>query len=590
MSLIGNTNEEKIWNYFISTDKIGNPYGVAGFMGNIKKESNFNPKNMQNSFEGQLKFTDETYVIAVDNNTYSGFQTDRCGFGLCQWTKENRKTNMWIRSKETRKSIGDLEFQLDFIWWEFTNGYGHVLEFLRNTKSIKDASDYVCKKYERPANQSSDGLKRRSDAGENIYIKFVTQKEENEKEVINMGYTNSPLVNYIKISPHKTSPRNHTIDTITIHCYVGQVSVERIGKGFSKASRGASCNYGIGSDGRIALIVDEKDRSWCSDSRANDHRAITIEVACDSKSPYKVNNVVMESLIKLVADICERNDIKKLVWSTNKKERVNHLNVCNMTVHRDFANKSCPGAFLYDRHGYIANEVNKMLGIQTNNENTTSTTSTYTQIQFIKDIQSAIGVTTDGIVGIKTLSALPTVSKSKNNKHAVVKPLQKYLNTLGFDCGVADGVAGTKFDTASRAWAKVNSCVADGEFTANGKSWKTILGYNSGNISVNNSTSTISSNSLKYISNGVDYSPVFDPTYYANKYSDLKKAFGSNSASLWNHFKTYGLKEGRQGSANFNVIAYKNRYTDLQRAFGSNLPEYYKHYCQFGYKEGRSAL
>lgn len=103
-------------------------------------------------------------------------------------------------------------------------------------------------------------------------------------------------------------------------------------------------------------------------------------------------------------------------------------------------------------------------------------------------------------------------------------------------------------------------------------------------------TTTASSASNKYVYNGVDYSLVFDPTYYASKYSDLKKAFGNNSTALFNHFKIYGMKEGRQGSANFNVIAYKNRYTDLQKAFGNNLPDYYKHYCQFGAKEERSAL
>jgi len=111
---------------------------------------------------------------------------------------------------------------------------------------------------------------------------------------------------------------------------------------------------------------------------------------------------------------------------------------------------------------------------------TSSTTSIvkekYTQKQFIKDIQSAIGVKVDGIVGNKTLGALPTVSKKINNKHKVVKPLQKYLNALGYDCGIEDGIAGSKFDSAVKAWQKANACVIDGEFTNGGKSWKRILG------------------------------------------------------------------------------------------------------------------
>lgn len=96
--------------------------------------------------------------------------------------------------------------------------------------------------------------------------------------------------------------------------------------------------------------------------------------------------------------------------------------------------------------------------------------------------------------------------------------------------------------------------------------------------------------SIKYIYNGLDYSLVFDPIYYSNTYSDLKKAFGSNANALWNHFKTYGMKEARIGKSNFNVNIYKNRYVDLQKAFGDNLPKYYQHYCQFGFKEGRSAV
>jgi len=176
-----------------------------------------------------------------------------------------------------------------------------------------------------------------------------------------MGYTNSPLVSYTKISPNKTSPRNHKIDTITIHCVAGQCSVETLGEIFAKESRQASSNYGIGADGRIGMYVEEKDRSWCSSNAANDHRAITIEVASDTTHPYKVNDKAYAALLDLVTDICKRNGIKQLVWSTDKNQRVNHLNGCNMTVHRDYANKSCPGDYLYNRHGEIAAEVNRRL-------------------------------------------------------------------------------------------------------------------------------------------------------------------------------------------------------------------------------------
>lgn len=178
-----------------------------------------------------------------------------------------------------------------------------------------------------------------------------------------MAYTNSPLVSYTRISSNRTKNRNHAIDTITIHCVVGQCSVETLGNIFAPESRQASCNYGIGADGRIGMYCEEKDRSWCSSNAANDHRAITIEVASDNTHPYAVNDKAYAALIDLCVDICQRNGIKKLVWSTNKNERVNRLNGCNMTVHRDYANKSCPGDYLYERHGAIADAVNARLNV-----------------------------------------------------------------------------------------------------------------------------------------------------------------------------------------------------------------------------------
>lgn len=182
-----------------------------------------------------------------------------------------------------------------------------------------------------------------------------------------MTFTNSKLVNYTKISPNRTVGRNHEIDTITIHCVVGQCAVETLGHLFADPDREASSNYGIGYDGRIGMYVEEKDRSWCSSSSSNDHRAITIEVASDTYHPYAVNTKAYNALIELVADICERNNIKELKWKGDES-LIGQVDKQNMTVHRWFANKSCPGDYLYNRMGDIANKVNKKLNADVNPE------------------------------------------------------------------------------------------------------------------------------------------------------------------------------------------------------------------------------
>lgn len=176
--------------------------------------------------------------------------------------------------------------------------------------------------------------------------------------------SNSSLVNYTRISPNKTSPRNHEIDTITIHCAIGQLSAKQILDMSHfvnyNEKNGSSCNYAVGSDGSIGMGVEEKDRSWCSSSRSNDHRAITIEVASDTFTPYKVTDAAYNALIKLLVDICKRNHIKELKWKGDKS-LIGKIDEQNMTVHRWFANKACPGDYLYNLHGQIAKEVNSFL-------------------------------------------------------------------------------------------------------------------------------------------------------------------------------------------------------------------------------------
>lgn len=180
-----------------------------------------------------------------------------------------------------------------------------------------------------------------------------------------MGYTNSPLVVYKKLSPNHSGERTHTVDRITPHCVVGQLSAESICGCFINPSRQASCNYGIGFDGRVSLCVEEKNRSWCSSSRENDQRAITIECASDKTAPYAMNDKVYTSLINLCVDICQRNGKKRLLWLGDKNKTLNYKPAADemvLSVHRWFANKSCPGDWLYARLGDLAEKVTARLG------------------------------------------------------------------------------------------------------------------------------------------------------------------------------------------------------------------------------------
>lgn len=177
--------------------------------------------------------------------------------------------------------------------------------------------------------------------------------------------SNSPLVNYTKLSPYTSGKRNHAIDTITIHHMAGNITVETCGQVFQ--THRASANYGVDGKGRIGMYVEEENRSWASYSAENDHRAVTIEVAnCGGDPDWPVNDKAYSVLIELVTDICRRNGIKKLVWASTKADRVNHRNGANMTVHQDFMATACPGPYLLKKMPQIAADVNEKLGTAEN--------------------------------------------------------------------------------------------------------------------------------------------------------------------------------------------------------------------------------
>lgn len=180
-----------------------------------------------------------------------------------------------------------------------------------------------------------------------------------------MAYTNSGMVDYTRLSPNRSGQRTHTIDRISPHCVVGHCTAEGLGDWFARSSTQASSNYGIDRNGRVGLYVEEKNRSWCTSSNANDQRAVTIECASDAKEPYTMKSSVYATLVKLCTGICRRNGKSKLLWLGDKDKALAYNPAADemvLTVHRWFADKSCPGEWLYSRLGDLASKVTAALG------------------------------------------------------------------------------------------------------------------------------------------------------------------------------------------------------------------------------------
>ena len=322
--------EERIWSYLKGqglTDA-----GAAGLMGNLYAESGLRPNNLQNSYEKTLGYTDAAYTEAVDSGVYVNFTGDSAGYGLAQWTYSTRKAALLAYAKKTGKSVGDLEMQLGFLMQEMSTSFKAVLNTLKSASTLRAASDAVLLQFERPADKSESNKERRAKFGQTYLTKYGKTTAGGGTAV--KGFSNSPLVTYTLISPNRTKNRNHAIDTITIHCFVGQVNAKRGCEVFQPSSKKASCNYVVGFDGSIGLCVGEKDRSWCTggtdgkgnpirvngiSGSSNDYQAITIEVASDNTHPYAITDKAMAALIELCADICRRNGIKQLLWKGDKK-------------------------------------------------------------------------------------------------------------------------------------------------------------------------------------------------------------------------------------------------------------------------------
>ena len=288
-----------------------------------------------------------------------------------------------------------------------------------------------------------------------------------------MGYTNSPMVVYTKLSPNHSGQRTHSIDRITPHCVVGQCTAEGLGDWFAKSSTQASSNYGIDRDGRVGMYVEEKNRSWCSSSNANDQRAVTIECASDTSEPYAFRNVVYKKLIELCIDICKRNGKNKLIWFGDKDKTLNYSpknGEMILTVHRWFANKSCPGNWMYVRMGDLAEKVTKALQGSGSGSGGGSVEKG-TQASVLKNLSEADA--------IKKVGALFTADQKKSGILASVSLAQFILesgygkselaqnanNIFGMKCSLSGNTwSGSAWDGKSKYTKKTQEQNTDGSY------------------------------------------------------------------------------------------------------------------------------
>lgn len=390
--------------------------------------------------------------------------------------------------------------------------------------------------------------------------------------------SNSALVCYTRKSPNVYNygrPRVHDITRISPHIFDGNFSIETCGNIFASPSKQASSNYGIGSDGRIALYVDEDYASECSSSYDNDNRAITVEMANDGGKPdYHVADKTIESFINLCVDICKRRGKNKVLWFGDKEKSLSYKPASNevvFTVHRWFKAKACPGDYLYNRLGKIADEINRRI------EESTTNNTTYDGLDYkdvfdfdyyyneYSDLRNAFGNDKKALFNHFINYGMKEGRIAKSEFNVAI-----YKNNYG-DLRTAFGDDLPAYYRHYCIWGKNEGRTGDTDITKPGNSDK------------------ITKSGITFI-NGRDYADVYDYIYYINNYLDLKNAFGKDDIAALNHFINYGMSEGRIAKSTFNVYHYKDRYADLRATFGDDLKSYYYHYINYGKNEGRIAI
>lgn len=179
----GSEEDQKVmWDFLL--EKVDNDYAVAGIMGNLYAECALRSNNLQQTYEKKLGYTDDTYTTAVDNGTYTNFVKDSAGYGLAQWTYWSRKEMLLNYAKEQKKSIGDFEMQLNFLWYELTKNYSSLVKSLKACTSVREASDLMLHKFEQPADQGEAVEVKRAGYGQKYYDKFHKVVEPPKVEIV----------------------------------------------------------------------------------------------------------------------------------------------------------------------------------------------------------------------------------------------------------------------------------------------------------------------------------------------------------------------------------------------------------------------
>lgn len=330
-------NEQVIHDYLKQNGL--NEYAIAGLMGNLFAESGLNPKNLQNSYENILNMNDNAYVSAVDNETYKNFAKDKAGFGLCQWTFITRKQALLNFARESGRSIGDLQMQLDFLWKELSESYPGVLKTLMTATSVRQASDSVLLDFERPANQSESVRKKRAEYGQKYYDQFANNISKEGENGMKYNESNPPVMCMQKNSTcyngtskmtirgvlwHSTGSNNPSIKRYVQPYETDSNYSEMIallgknanGNDWNHISVQAGLNAWIGklADGSVATVqtMPWDYRPWGCGSGSNgscNSGWIQFEICEDSLNDKTYFDKVYREAVELTAYLCKKYNL-----------------------------------------------------------------------------------------------------------------------------------------------------------------------------------------------------------------------------------------------------------------------------------------